>query len=206
MTALMPLHFATADVRMMLIDEQPWWVHNDVCAVLEISNTTNASKRLRDWQKDEVRIADPIGREQMTTIINEAGLYKLVLSSRKPVAEEFERWLTTEVLPSIRQHGCYPPPPAIDPESIPSTQVGRFMMEIARWEAQTGANFLIASGMHRNRLRFMELAGGGMVEHLNRGKLWLRVAGLGLDLHFILYGLQPAPPPFLGQRYTALLN
>lgn len=203
--SIMPLDFGGSSLRMLMLDEEPWWVGLDATALLGIANGRQALRALEEYEKGGYTIAT-LGGSQEQTIINESGLYSLIFKSRRPEAKSFKKWLTTEVLPSIRQHGCYPPPPAIDPESIPSTQVGRFMIEVARFEARTGVSFLTASGIHRNRLYHIGLSGDGMVEHLNRNKLWLRVAGLGLDLHFILYGLQPAPPPFSGQRYIDRLN
>lgn len=146
MTALVPLHFDTSDVRMIVKDGEPWWVLNDVCAVLQIANPRDASTRLRDWQKG-VGNADTLGGRQDLILVNEAGLYKLALTSRKPVAEKFERWLTTEVLPSIRKFGMYPPPPetALLPEANENPWAGRdktlaerFKEERLRWEAETG--------------------------------------------------------------------
>lgn len=80
------------------------------------------------------------------------------------------------------------------------------MLEVARFEKRTGVNFLTASGMHRNRLRFIELSGDSMVDHLNKNKLWLRVVGLGLDLTFILYGAQSVPAPFAAEHHTARIK
>lgn len=81
MAALIPLHFEASDVRMIMRDDEPWWVLNDVCRILEILNPRQAATRLRDWQKDDVSITDAIGRQQLTSIVNEAGIYKLVLNS-----------------------------------------------------------------------------------------------------------------------------
>ena len=82
---------------------EPWFVAKDVCAILEISNPSDALKRLDDDERSRFNL----GRQGETNIVNEAGLYVLVLGSRKPEAHEFKRWVTHEVLPSIRQHGGY---------------------------------------------------------------------------------------------------
>jgi prophage antirepressor-like protein len=144
--ALIPLHFENSDVRMVLRDGEPWWMLNDVCAILDIANPRVAAGRLREWQKG-VHIMDTLGGRQEVAVINEAGVYKLALNSRKPSAEEFERWLTCEVLPSIRRHGTYPPPPP-QPALLPDTEnwtdgtkktlAARFREERLRWEAETG--------------------------------------------------------------------
>lgn len=88
-----------------LTDEagEPWFVAKDVCAILEISNPSDALKRLDDDERSRFNL----GRQGETNIVNEAGLYVLVLGSRKPEAHEFKRWVTHEVLPSIRKHGGY---------------------------------------------------------------------------------------------------
>lgn len=88
-----------------LTDEngEPWFVAKDVCDILEISNPSDALKRLDDDERSRFNL----GRQGETNIVNEAGLYVLVLGSRKPEAHEFQRWVTHEVLPSIRKHGGY---------------------------------------------------------------------------------------------------
>lgn len=82
---------------------EPWFVAKDVCDILEISNPSDALKRLDDDERSRFNL----GRQGETNIVNEAGLYVLVLGSRKPEAHEFQRWVTHEVLPSIRKHGGY---------------------------------------------------------------------------------------------------
>ena len=88
-----------------------WWVLRDVCRVLGIANHKMVAQRL---DEDEVSLADLIdamGRPQKTTIINEPGLYAVILRSDKPQAKAFKRWVTHEVLPSIRRTGAYGVPP-----------------------------------------------------------------------------------------------
>lgn len=90
-----------------LTDEngEPWFVAKDVCDILEISNPSDALKRLDDDERSRFNL----GRHGETNIVNEAGLYVLVLGSRKPEAHEFKRWVTHEVLPQIRKTGGYIP-------------------------------------------------------------------------------------------------
>ena len=88
-------------------DGEIWFVAKDVCKVLSIKNHKDAVSRLDDNEKDEVGITDPIGRTQKTLIVNESGLYSLVFMSRKPEAKKFRKWVTSEVLPSIRKTGSY---------------------------------------------------------------------------------------------------
>ena len=103
--------FKGASLRT-LIDKagEPWFVAKDVCAILEISNPSDALKRLDDDERSRFNL----GRQGETNIVNEAGLYVLVLGSRKPEAHEFKRWVTHEVLPQIRKTGGYIPTTDVD--------------------------------------------------------------------------------------------
>ena len=94
------------NVRVVQVDGEPWFVAADVCRALEISNSRDAVARLDDDEKG-VGSTDTLGGKQGMQIVNEPGLYTLVLGSRKPEAKAFKRWVTHEVLPSIRKHGAY---------------------------------------------------------------------------------------------------
>lgn len=96
-------NFNNADVRTIEQSEQIWWVAKDVCEVLDIKNVTQAIQAL---DEDE-RAMFNIGRQGETNIINEPGLYSLIIRSRKPEAKQFKRWITHEVIPSIRKTGTY---------------------------------------------------------------------------------------------------
>lgn len=98
------------EIRTLHIDGDPWFVAADVCRVLEIQNATQALDRL---DADE-RSMFNIGRQGNGNIVNESGLYSLVLGSRKPEAKTFKRWITKEVIPSIRKHGAYMTPAKIE--------------------------------------------------------------------------------------------
>lgn len=104
-------HPAFGEVRTVVIDGEPWFVGKDVAERLGYSNTNDALIRHVDpedkLQNDGVVILDPIGRKQHPIIINESGLYSLILSSKLPTAKAFKRWVTAEVLPAIRQRGSY---------------------------------------------------------------------------------------------------
>lgn len=94
-------------VRTVELDGQPFFVGRDIATALGYSNPRDALRKHVDEEdkNDAVAIRDTIGREQKSTIINESGLYSLVLSSKLPSAKKFKRWVTTEVLPSIRKTG-----------------------------------------------------------------------------------------------------
>ena len=99
-------------VRTVLKDGEPWFVAADVCRALEIGDTHKAVERLDDDEKGRSLIPT-LGGDQELLIVNEPGLYTLVLGSRKPEARAFKRWITHEVIPSIRKHGGYLTPPTI---------------------------------------------------------------------------------------------
>ena len=91
-------------VRTILIDGNPWFVATDVCQALEINRTQ--SRRLDEDEKGVYSTHTP-GGEQNLLYVNESGLYTLVIGSRKPEAKQFKRWITHEVIPTIRKHGAY---------------------------------------------------------------------------------------------------
>lgn len=95
------------DVRTFVIDDIPWFVAVDVCDALDIGNSRQAVTRLDEDEKNTVIINDGTSGNPMKTIINESGLYALILTSRKEEAKQFKRWITHEVIPSIRKHGLY---------------------------------------------------------------------------------------------------
>jgi prophage antirepressor-like protein len=94
----------TKEVRTVNINGEFFWVAKDVCDILDLSNTSEAMTRLDDDEKQTIRISDS-GPE--SHIVNESGLYSLILRSNKPEAKKFKKWITSEVLPSIRKTGSY---------------------------------------------------------------------------------------------------
>lgn len=99
-------HYNGARLRTIVKDGEPWFVARDVCDILEIGNASMALERLDDDEKGISLIETP-GGKQKVGVVNEAGLYALVLGSRKQEARQFKRWVTHEVLPSIRKTGSY---------------------------------------------------------------------------------------------------
>lgn len=103
------------EVRTVEIDGEPWFVGKDVADALGYERPTKAIQDHVDSEdRDEVPIQDSIGRMQNTPIINESGLYSLILSSKLPNAKQFKRWITADVIPSIRKHGAYATPITIE--------------------------------------------------------------------------------------------
>lgn len=94
-------------IRTLQINNQPYFVGKDVAIVLGYSNTRDALSRHVDDEDKGVAKCDTLGGVQDLTIINESGLYSLILSSKLPTAKKFKRWVTSEVLPAIRQNGYY---------------------------------------------------------------------------------------------------
>jgi len=95
-----------AQVRVVMKDDEPWFVAKDTCEILEYVNTPQAVGKLDEDEKG-ICLIDTLGGPQEMLIINEPGLYSLILTSRKPEAKAFKRWITHEVLPSIRKTGKY---------------------------------------------------------------------------------------------------
>nr|DAH59702.1 MAG TPA: repressor domain protein [Caudoviricetes sp.] len=110
-------------IRTTTINGEPWFVAVDVCKALDIDNSRQALARLDEDEKNTVILNDGNRGNPNTAIVNEPGLYVLVLSSRKPEAKAFKRWITHEVIPTIRKHGAYMTPETIekvlsDPDTI----------------------------------------------------------------------------------------
>lgn len=93
------------DVRVITKNRQPWFVATDICKALDLTNATVSLQRLDDDERSKFNL----GRQGEANVVNEYGLYSLILCSRKPEAKEFKRWITHEVLPQIRQTGGYIP-------------------------------------------------------------------------------------------------
>jgi prophage antirepressor-like protein len=104
---LRPFDYQGYQVRTIIKDGEPWFVAKDVCDVLNLGNVGQAISRLDDDEKNTIILNDGTPGNPNMAIVNEAGLYSLILSGRKPEAREFKRWVTHEVLPSIRKTGGY---------------------------------------------------------------------------------------------------
>lgn len=99
-------NYEDQQLRTVTRDGEPWFVAKDVCDILELGNSRMALERLDDDEKG-VSSIDTLGGTQEMQVINEPGLYSLVLGSRKPEAKIFKRWITHEVIPQIRKTGTY---------------------------------------------------------------------------------------------------
>ena len=112
MNELKVFNYENNAVRTTLKNGEIWWVLKDVCDVLNLSNSRKVAERLDEDEKSNVTQSD-VSHDALNipnrglTMINESGLYKVILRSDKPEAKKFMRWVTHEVLPSIRKHGAY---------------------------------------------------------------------------------------------------
>lgn len=133
-------------VRTVTIDGEPWFIAKDVATALGYSNTRDAiAKHVDDDDKNTVVIRDGKGNPNQT-IINESGLYSLVLSSKLPTAKKFKHWVTSEVLPTIRKHGAYMTPEKIEEALLNPDTLIRLATELkAEREARKHAELEAAS-------------------------------------------------------------
>ena len=106
-------NYNSVEVRTIQKDGEPWFVLKDVCNVLHIGNSRDVVARLDQDEKGVGQI-DTLGGKQEMTIINESGLYNVILRSDKPEAKPFRKWVTSEVLPTIRRHGMYATPDTVE--------------------------------------------------------------------------------------------
>ncbi|HFL0892170.1 phage antirepressor [Enterococcus faecium] len=101
-------NFEQNEVRTILVNDEPYFVGKDVAEILGYSKPRNAiSTHVDEEDKQDAPIQGDLGGKQKMTIINESGLYSLILKSKLPSAKKFKRWVTSEVLPQIRKHGMY---------------------------------------------------------------------------------------------------
>lgn len=121
MNKLELFNFRTQQVRTVLIENDPWFVGKDIATILGYAKTADAVRKHIDKEDKGVFVLETPGGKQPVTIINESGLYSLILSSKMPDAKVFKRWVTSEVLPAIRKTGSYQLPQT--PEELLSLTV-----------------------------------------------------------------------------------
>jgi prophage antirepressor-like protein len=135
MSSIVSFNFVAQSVRVVVIDGNPWFVAADVCAALTIANARDAVAKLDEDERKSLKnnsvgntdglINQQLNAEQEINLINESGLYSLILTSRKPEAKKFKKWVTAEVLPAIRKTGRYETPNVAMPELIHPGQLSR---------------------------------------------------------------------------------
>lgn len=110
--------YQQSTVRTVERDGEPWFVLKDVCDVLNLTTPARVAERLDKDEVSQTHLTDSIGRQQETTVINESGLYSVILRSDKPEAKPFRKWVTSEVIPAIRRHGSYSQKPLTPAEQL----------------------------------------------------------------------------------------
>jgi len=115
-TEITPFAYEGQQVRTVVIDGAPWFVLADLARVLDIKEVSRLASRLDDALRQTHPIADSLGRTQQATIVNEPGMYEVVIRSDKPEAATFRKWITNDVLPAIRKTGHYGAPVLTGPE------------------------------------------------------------------------------------------
>ncbi|WP_339259524.1 phage antirepressor [Paenibacillus sp. FSL R5-0713] len=106
MNRVIPFMYGAAEVKTININNEPWFLAKDICDVVDIKNTAQALDGLDEDEK-LVYAVHISGQSRDSWFVNEPGLYTLIIRSRKPEAKQFKRWITHEVIPSIRKHGAY---------------------------------------------------------------------------------------------------
>lgn len=118
MNELQIFTYQQSAVRTVERDGEPWFVLKDVCDVLGIGSPHKVADRIDEDERNQIPLTDSLGRQQETTIINESGLYNVILRSDKPEAKPFRKWVTSEVIPAIRRHGSYSRKPLTPAEQL----------------------------------------------------------------------------------------
>ena len=196
MNDLIPLHFDGKSVRYFIIAGDPWWVLTDVCKTL---GRGNPAKMALVLDADE-RYTLKVDRGGELILVSEPGLMKIIMRSDNAIkpgtfAHGFVRWVTHEVLPTIRKHGRYPAPP--EPESLPlpdphqgdefSSPVTRFMDELRRISglekrAEIIKRFENVISSHR----FAQLDNGdGLLKAMRFEDTWRTMSGAGVDFSYV---------------------
>lgn len=169
--------FNASPVRTIIRENEPWFVANDVCEILGISNPRDAVARLPDDEKG-VTISDTLGGGQEVNIINEPGVYRLIFRSNKPEAEAFKRWVFHEVLPSIRKTGAY-----ILPEGATVADVVKAVLPFDESERLTILNATsdqVAIGFPFHDDKYLTVKEASKKYRLNERNIWFEIRNMGL--------------------------
>lgn len=183
------------EIRAVEIDGEPWFVGKDIAVALGYCNPRDAlANHVDDEDKATVAIHDGSQNRNMT-VINESGVYSLIFSSKLPKAKQFKRWVTAEVLPSIRKHGAYVAPQA-QPQEVEAAALQAVLQPFATaMEALTAAVQTLTRRMdnlEQARSELKALPPGGEVESSPPGaasqRRWMRTVSEKLDLLSSKYG------------------
>ena len=149
MSNIRSFNYNSVEVRSIQKDGEPWFVLRDVCNVLGLGTPARVAERLDTDEVSQTHITDSMGRQQEMTIINESGLYNVILRSDKPEAKPFRKWVTSEVLPTIRRHGMYATPDTATKRpsrysAVPFFQISRHTRAATASPAATKHNIMAA--------------------------------------------------------------
>jgi hypothetical protein len=146
--------FEGAEIRTVLIEDEPWWVATDLTAILALSNPRTSLALLDDDEKG-VHSVDTLGGPQQMTVVSESGLYSLILRSRKALAKQFRRWVTHEVLPTIRRTGRYEEPTRAAPPELTAADAGALERRLRTLGAARRAGVLTAGEVRTQGLALL---------------------------------------------------
>jgi len=150
-------NYGSDELRTTVIDGEPWFVLADLCRVLDLTTPTRVAERIDPAGVSQTHISSG-GQRRSVTIVNEPGMYEVVIRSDKPEAVVFRRWITAEVLPALRKTGTYSTAPALTDDelihqalSISATRVAALTERVAELEpkAELAENYLTASAGSR---------------------------------------------------------
>ncbi|MBF0325983.1 MAG: hypothetical protein HQL42_13055 [Alphaproteobacteria bacterium] len=139
MNAITPFDFEGQPVRVIRIDDDPWFVAKDVALVLDL-DTAAVGRTVESEDRGLHTVQTPSGSQQMVTV-NESGLYCMIFKSRKPAAKKFKRWVTADVLPAIRRTGRYqaaPAPAPMSPADFDRPEIGTMIALVRECRATWG--------------------------------------------------------------------
>lgn len=167
-TDIIPFEFEGNSIRVFMIEGTPWWVVSDVAHHLHLSNPSQVVlNRVDEEDRNSIRISDGnTGRGNPNrTIVNESGLFALVLSSQKPEAKRFKRWVTSEVLPEIRKWGFYNPSLTEDEKEI---ELARRYLQATIDRAEAKRQLAIAAPLAARHELLQAVDGGYNVASVGR--------------------------------------
>lgn len=171
-------NFENHEVRIVMKENEPWFVLLDLCVVLDLAPRV-VRQRLNDDVCSTYPIPDSLGRDQETTIVNEDGLYDVVLDSRKPKAKEFRKWVTGDILPSIRKHGMYAMDELLDnPELL--IQTATKLKEERQLRLAAENEILVLKPKAENYDEFLNTEGLIQMNEINK------ILGIGLKKYYAI--------------------
>ena len=175
------------EIRTVSINDEPWFVASDICKALELSNATVSVQRLDEDEKSKFNLGLSGGD---TNCVNEYGLYSLVLASRKPEAKKFKRWITHEVIPSIRKHGIYATDNVID-DILNNPDFGIEKNEV--WKAVDGyeGKYIVSNLVRVKSLNYKRTGKSHLLSQTrgNKGYLYVTLSKNGKHKIFFVHRL-----------------